>query len=324
MRYMTIGFSFIFGVSFLFFGIMNGFALALEGNYNLAIRASWINFLIGIFLTIAGYTMYKNTNDNSNEKEHIDSIDKQNVEPITKIKKYIWYIISGFWLSIPTVGFSIYIILADIQHLVLLSLLPVIIGLPWSIPAALIMLGAGLGHGGSEAIKMFFFLLSAFWIFITVSINGANIYLLVKNEKKKEQPEIENVKSERVKKIYQIPSLYIITSIIVIITLISFFIIRSKQVKEGRLIHHHLINCGEDEIVTRKASSTKLYLGNKVMGGIHQANYFYLGELKDNKVTLIASNNNLFTRGIKCIESTPKYDLVVPNKYFKDSVLSFK
>lgn len=297
MRYMTIGFSFIFGISFLISGIMNGFGLVLEGNYYLAIRASLIDFLIGIFLTIAGYSMYKNTNDNNNDKEHIDSIDKQSVNPITKIKQYTWHIINGFWLSIPTVGFSMYIILADIQHLVLLSLLPILIGLPWSIPATLIMLGAGLGHGGSETIKMFFFFLSAFWIFIAVSINGANIYLLVKNEK--------------VKKIYQIPFLYIIT--IVIVTLISLFIIRSKQVEEGRVINHHLIDCGEDEIVTRKASSTELYLGNKVMGGHHQANYFYLGELKDNKVTLKTTNNDLFTRGIKCIESTIEYDLVVPN-----------
>ncbi len=302
IRYIIIGFCLIFGISFLMFGIMNGFGLALEGNYNLAIRASWINFLIGIFLTITGYTMYKNTKKN---KHDIDSINKQSIEPTTKAKKYALHIISGFWLSVPTVGLSIYILFEDIQQLVMLSLLPIVIGLPWSIPPSIVMLGAGLTHGGSEVAKIFFFFLGSFFVFISVSINGANIYSLLKNKNGKG---------------FDKTLILYATSAITIISIVSFFTIINQQIKEGREIDKYLINCGIQELVTRKFSLTKVYKGDKKMARKNQVHYLYFGELKGNIITTYVGNNDRYHKSlIECIENTTQFELVFTDKYLTEN-----
>lgn len=305
MRYIIIGFSLIFGVSFLLFGIMNGFGLALEGNYLLAIMASWFNFLIGVFLTVAGYTMYKNTKEN---KYDIDSIDKESVEPTIKSKKYALYIISGFWLSVPLAGFSIYINLADIQQMVMLSLLPIIIGLPWSIPGSIVMLGAGLMHGGSEVGKMFFFFLGGFLVFISVSINGANIYSLLKNKNGKG---------------FDKTLILHAISAVTIIFLVSYFTLMNKQIEEGREIDQYLIDCGNHEIVTRKFSPTKVYYGDKKMGRENNVHYLYMGELKDNTITIYRGSDfhhsTYNMRKVECLENTTKFELALTDKYLTDN-----
>ena len=95
----------------------------------------------------------------------------------------------GLWLSIPTVGLSIIVIFWDKQSLIILTYIPIILGLPWNIPGLLIMLSAGTGHGGNESLNTIIFYIGAVWVFIAVTMNGAYIASLYKNKKDTEDVE---------------------------------------------------------------------------------------------------------------------------------------
>jgi len=96
---------------------------------------------------------------------------------------------TGLWLSIPACGLAALVAFGDIQGLILLVFVPAIAGLPWNIPGLLAMLGAGIGHGGDETVKGIVFLLGTFWVFLSVTLNGAFLSSLLGGLKSRQDTE---------------------------------------------------------------------------------------------------------------------------------------
>ena len=85
-------------------------------------------------------------------------------------KKIIWNIHlfkDGLWFSIPIYIISAIILYQDMQSLVILTVVPVVLGLPWNIPALSIALAPN-----SDLISW----LCILWIFISTTINCGYIY----------------------------------------------------------------------------------------------------------------------------------------------------
>lgn len=167
-----------------------------------------------------------------------------------------------------------------------------------------------------------FMIWMGFFYLIGFNLISTQIYIAkLKTNKQAIDTKIINNKAQKIEKDFNKTLIFIISAIVLIV---SFLIIMNKYTKEGRVVNQYLLECGEDEIVMRKSSQTKVYIGKKEMGRLHQANYYYFGDLKGDKITLNTKNNNLVARAIECIGSTTKFDLVLSDDDFKDSVLNSK
>lgn len=95
-------------------------------------------------------------------------------------KKIIWDIYlfkDGLWFSIPIYLISAIVFYQDMQALVILTVIPVVLGLPWNIPALSIALAPN-----SDLVSW----LCIFWIFIATTINCGYIYRKYISKSKKD------------------------------------------------------------------------------------------------------------------------------------------
>ena len=95
---------------------------------------------------------------------------------------------TGLWLSIPTCVLTVIIAWGNINNLILtggikelamMIIIPMIIGLPWNLLGTFLIIIVGVGHGGSDMVKMILFVMGSMWMFLSLTLNGALITMFV-------------------------------------------------------------------------------------------------------------------------------------------------
>ena len=71
------------------------------------------------------------------------------------------------------------ILTGGIKELAMMIIIPMIIGLPWNLLGTFLIIIVGVGHGGSDMVKMILFILGSLWMFLSLTLNGVLIRMLV-------------------------------------------------------------------------------------------------------------------------------------------------